>query len=160
MLLTICLSFTQTVMADVKLEFVEPEKFRDIQVSGESRKRSITYIHKHLSLLFESIAKDYIDDTQHLTIKVTDLDLPGYIEPMYGNTNRDIRIVKDNDYYRLIFKFELKNQEGLVDKEGDEKIKGFLTSRHHQLSQRGNTSVNYFKADINDWFKKTIDSKK
>ena len=148
------IGFSQSAAAAVEVKFVEPEKFRDIELSGFSKKRSIEHVQKDLTKIFKEIAKDYVGEKEKLSIEVTNIDLAGYIDYMSGDANRDIRVVRNSDIYKLYFRFESKNESGDTTKQGEKKIREFLTHKPSRLikNSKGNT-VNYFEDDLKKWFK-------
>ncbi|TQV87484.1 DUF3016 domain-containing protein [Aliikangiella coralliicola] len=148
------IGFSQSAAAGVEVKFVEPDKFRDIDLSGFSKKRSIEHVQKDLTKLFQELAKDYVGEKENLSIEVTNIDLAGYIDYMRGDGNRDIRIVRNTDIYKLYFRFESKNEAGATTKQGEKKIREFLTHRPSRLIKNSHGStVNYFEDDIKKWFK-------
>lgn len=147
---------SSSAAAGTQVTLVEPKKFSDYALSGQSKKNSIKTINKQFNVMFADIAKDIISEDEQLTIEITDLNLAGYIEYFFGNQNREMRILKDPDHYRLEFKYELKSSDGTVKRSGEARIKEFV---HHNPRVKSNykySHVGYMKDDLESWFKKTL----
>lgn len=142
----------QLVSAKVEVKFNQPEKFRDILVTGSTKNKSIEIVHKELNRLFEELSEGYLSEQQTLLIDVTDIDLAGDIEYMVGPNHEDIRIIRYSDNYRLSFNYEVKNEKGEIKLKGEKEIKNFVSEGI--VNRLGNTnSVSHYERELKKWFK-------
>jgi len=156
--LIMTLGFVGTSSATVKVALIEGKKFTDYEVSGQSRKRSLTTIEKDLNKLFTKLSEDYLKDGRTLEIDVTNLDLPGYIHYNMGYTSQDIRIVRSPTYFKVYFNYRIKTPDGKILTEGEHKLREFLdlssASQRRKYNKRGN--VSYYESPLKNWFKETF----
>ncbi len=145
---------SQSVIAKTEVKFSEPEKFRDVLVTGNSKARSLKLVNQDLNALFEQLSKDYISENETLSIEVTEIDLAGDIEPMVGPHHEDLRIIRDSDYYRLSFNFEVRNESGEIMQKGEKEIKNFVSQGISNRFSNDNT-VSHFEKDLKKWFKES-----
>ncbi len=151
-IVSILFLFSESVTAKIELQLIKPEKFRDIDVADKSEKYSISEARRDAIALFEAAAKDYLGEGDTLLIEVLDIDIAGRIDHMLRAGNNEIRVIRDNDLYRLKFRFKLKNKSGEITKEGEKYIHEFLKlSRKRYLGQVGN-SLSYMKQPLDKWF--------
>ena len=147
----VVLGVSFTAAANVELKFVEPKKFHDIDVSGMSKNSGIDTVHKQLNELILEVTAGVIDKSDTLVIEVTDMDLAGDMEYFFGPDRRDIRIVRDQERYRLEFSYQLKSSSGEIKKSGEIKIKEFL--HHRPVINKSNRyqMISYMRDDIEKW---------
>ncbi|MCW8878917.1 MAG: DUF3016 domain-containing protein [Kangiellaceae bacterium] len=148
----VVLGFSQSAVASVEIKMIEPKKFRDVELSGKTKQRSIDTVKKDLKKLFTTVSKPYVGEKETLLIEVLDIDLPGYMDYVRGEGNRDIRIVKDNEPYRLKFRYQTKDSQGNVVKSGEKLIKQFMTRFPLRIKQNRTGTVIYFEEDLEKWF--------
>jgi len=155
MLLGVTVLFSTSVLAKVEVNLIEPRKFTDIELSGESIKRSIKHLERDINRLFAELSPQYLKQGNNLKIDVTNIDLPGYIDYIYYDA-RTMRIIKDLDPYRLYFSYELTAEDGSVIKSGEKKIKGFFLKIPRNLSNRRAGNFSYYEEEIKDWLAQDI----
>ena len=146
------LGFSQSAVGAVEIKLIEPKKFRDIELSGKTKKRSIETVKKDLNKLFAVVSKSYVKDEETLMVEVLDVDLPGYLDFTRGHGSQDIRIVKDLEPYRLKFRYQTKDAQGNVVKSGEKQIKEFLTKMPLQIQRSRSGTVVYFEKELEKWF--------
>lgn len=140
--------------ATAEVEWIEPEKYRDIRPGNDTRKHFHNRVFKQLGEHFADLAEQ-LPEGQTLKIKVTDVDLAGDVH--FGGINQ-VRIVKRIFSPRIEFSYQLldaQNQE-LVASEINLKDLGFLDNRL-KLRYR-NRSFGYEKQMLDDWFSDTFTS--
>lgn len=145
---------SESVAANIQIKLVKPEKFRDIDIAGYSQKKTISIVEKELHQLFSQISKEYINQDQKLSIEVLDVDLAGYIEYFWGSTNREIRLIRDNDRYRMKFRFELKDSNNKVLQSGEKSIQRFANLRQGRMTKGHNERFVHFEKILKHWFEK------
>lgn len=151
-LVLVVLGFSQSAAASVEIKMIEPKKFRDVELSGKTKQRSIEAVKKDLNKLFTDVSKSYVGEKETLLIEVLDIDLPGYLDYTRGQGHSDIRIVKDLDPYRIKFRYQTKDASGNVVKSGEKLIKQFLTRAPHHLQRNRRGTVVYFEKELEKWF--------
>jgi len=150
------LTVSQTAAAKVEIKLQEPEKFRDIEVSNHTKKRSIDSLTKDMTKLFERLAGRHLSDKQNLVVEITEVDLAGRVEHMVGPNHDDLRVVRDNDYFKLYFNYKLLSQDGSVIKQGKAKLKNFLSHTPDMRRKSNRTTADHFERELNKWFNKEL----
>ena len=150
------LSLSQSAAASIKVELIEPQKFRDIDVANVNRKHGYERVRVQLEKFFNGVYGDNISDSEQLVIQVTDLDLAGYMKHFVGSSGRQMRILKDLDRFRLAYNYQLKSESGEVLKQGENHIKNNLRSRTSRIQKSRYQTVSYFQPDLDIWFKQTF----
>jgi hypothetical protein len=112
----------QESRATAHVEFIKPEKFRDIRLSGMTDARSAETLHYELQRHLNQLARDLLRPGQRLEMAFTDIDLAGEFEPWHGPTN-DYRFVRSVYPPRVVFKFRLTDADGKVVNEGTRDIR-------------------------------------
>lgn len=141
--------------ADVEITWENPEKFRDVQPTMQSRAkfRAQTFerIEKYMNKLAEGLPEG-----QTLSMTVTNLDLAGKVWPSsfvgLGSGGSEVRLIKSVDIPRITFSYSLKDADGTVLQEAEEvKLKdmGFQT-RHNPFFK--SESLRYEKNMLRSWF--------
>ena len=91
-----------SLAADVKVNWINPDKYRDIHAGEESRKRfkenTFSALEAHLLKLAEALP-----ESQTLKIDVTDVDLAGSV---HHGGSRQIRLIKDIYFPRITLSFQ------------------------------------------------------
>ncbi|WP_196137933.1 DUF3016 domain-containing protein [Aliikangiella sp. G2MR2-5] len=144
---------TTAQASELNIELIEAKGFTDIYVSGKSKKRSIEQIGKEVNALFSEVMNPLLDEGIGVDIKIINIDLPGYIDYMRGDGNRDIRIIKDMSIYKMKFKFRLTSDSGELITEGEYSIKEFLDGRATRIGINKYSSIYYFKPHLEKWIK-------
>lgn len=142
--------------ADIEVKFIEPKKFRDVDLSGFNKSKSIETVKAQMQRLFNDVAEETIDKSNKLVIEVTNIDLAGRIDYFFGPDRRDIRVIKNNDFYRLEFNYRLEDKSGNVSKQGQAEIKEFLRHSPKKIRYGKYETVSYMRSDILDWMKKSL----
>lgn len=118
------------VVAEVKVqvEFLQPEKFTDV---NERQFKSAPEKNQNLKALktwLEKRAASQLADGQQLQLSFQDIDLAGAFEPWQGPQFQDVRFLKDIYPPRVQFHFKLSQADGSVISEGDRELRdlGYL----------------------------------
>ncbi len=143
---------TTVFAASLEINWIEPDKYRDIDPGNSSKKR----FHKRV---FETLENQFIDQANKLPegyqmkISVTDIDLAGDIR--FATADR-IRIVKDIYFPSMHFSYELldKEQKSLAAAEIEIKDMGFLQGI--SSVSRKNDFLYYERKMTDDWFNETF----
>ena len=140
--------------AEVDITWQNPEKFRDVKPSNESRKRYRERVFAQLDEYLLELA-ERLPDEHKLLITVNDLDLAGEVWPAsfagLGHSMSDVRVIKSIDIPRMSFQYKLVNQSGEVVQEADVKLKdmSFQNRANHFFNSE---SLRYEKNMLLEWF--------
>ena len=139
--------------AEVKVTYIESDKFADLPFSPWDRENVLERITEHFNKLGERLPQG-----QDLTIDVIDIDLAGREYPV-PRSGRDLRVMKGMaDWPTMDLRYSL-TQDGKVLKEGKAKLSDMS---YMQRIDRASDSdpLRYEKRMIDDWFDKNIAGKK
>ncbi|MCP4413655.1 MAG: DUF3016 domain-containing protein [Gammaproteobacteria bacterium] len=151
--LLFCFTILPTAFAaTVEINWIEPDKYRDIDSGNSNKKR----FHKRV---FETLEKQFKDQVTKLPedykmkISVTDVDLAGDVRFATGD---GIRLIKKIYFPRMHLTYELldKEQKSLAAAEIKINDMGFLQSI--RSVSRKNVFLYYERKMIGDWFNKTF----
>lgn len=154
--LSLCLIMTMTTWAaDVKIEWTDPEKYRDIRGGDENQNRFQERVIKALTEHFENAAAETLPAEQTLDLKITDVDLAGDVDYFFFRFSRSVRVMRDVHFPSIEFNYVLKDENGNILKSGEENIKdmGYLFSGKFHLND---PPFDYEKRMIDDWFRKNF----
>lgn len=154
------------VKSPVTIEWVKPEKFRDVRHPNISRAKYRDSVFKELESHFVDLAEN-LPEGYNLALKVTNLDMAGEVQTGmqagisgYGYSGRtgfqEYRIVRQIDIPRMTISYELSNAKGEVIQAEDEvKVKdvGFLNRYTVRFK---NKPLRYEKTMLTRWFKNTF----
>jgi hypothetical protein len=144
-----CLLSTSAALADVKVTYIEPDKYADMPFEPGGRENVLKDLSEHFQKLGKQLPPD-----QNLTIEVLDIDLAGHIRPGI-RSGRDIRIVKGGaDWPRMRLRYSL-DAGGRVIASGDADLSDMMYQQRLNRYSDGDT-LRYEKQMIDDWFRQTI----
>ncbi len=103
----------------VSVEFVQPERFSDVQESGYTSGSSRDRLLSDLRDWLVREAPRYLPDGAWLTLRVTDVDDAGRIRIIRG---REIRVVSEMFPARVDFTWSLRDARGNPLKSGSERL--------------------------------------
>ncbi|WP_068546979.1 DUF3016 domain-containing protein [Thalassotalea crassostreae] len=143
--------------AQVEVVWQSADNYRDIKSANEKTSKFQEKVFKELEQHFSELANK-LDQKQTLKITVHDVDLAGDIRYMVGPNNETMRIVRDIDFPKMKFDYQLLDASKNSVKKGSADIKdmGFMTGIKKSLA---NDSFHYEKNMIDDWFYSTFDVK-
>ena len=155
----------KTSESNVSIEWIDPQKFRDVQHPTTSRKRYRESVFLELETFFATLGEE-LPLGYRLHLNVTDLDMAGAVQTpeMAGLNNfsnqgrfgmQDYRIMRDIDIPRMTFSYEYLDDKGQVVKQEEVDLKDMsYLSRGSSFNK--NTSLHYEKVMISRWFKDTF----
>lgn len=106
----------------VEVSFVNPENFAD---AADGQRGSDFGREANLQELKEYIqrrAEDRLAAGQQLSVRITDVDFAGEVEPWRTPRMGDARLVKDVYPPRIVLEFKLTDATGAVIKEGSRRL--------------------------------------
>lgn len=137
-------------LAEVKVRFVEPDRFTDIgQYGAGSPDATLSALRKYLVWAGEQ----FLVSGQTLTIDVLNIDLAGAVEP-WRTRLYDVRIMRDVTPPRIKLRWVL-SQRGKPVRSGEQ----LLTDINYQMNVSARSSGDryaYEKALLADWLRATF----
>ena len=128
----------------VKVSFVNPEKFTDVD-RGYERDVSLAELQR----AFEKFAGRYLSEGDQLFVEVHDVDLAGQIE-LTRSAARDLRHLRDAAPPRLNFKYTLA-RAGQASLSGDIQLTD-LSYLYNVRCRTGDKPLCWETRMIEDWF--------
>ncbi|MFD2641906.1 DUF3016 domain-containing protein [Pseudomonas japonica] len=154
-LATVCLlattSMAQAASANVQVNFIHPEKFRDASLRGDGYQRGADeQVMKQLRVYLETLGSRYLSTGQSLRVDIRDIDLAGHYEPWQSNAS-SVRFMRDITWPSIDLHYSLLEQ-GQVVKQADTRVDDkFYLQRAGRLGS--SDSLWSEKAMLNDWFR-------
>ncbi|REL28382.1 DUF3016 domain-containing protein [Thalassotalea euphylliae] len=144
-------SLTTANAGTVSVEWTNPDDYRDIRPTNESRKRFKERTFKDLEQFVTKLAAE-LPQGYELKLNVTNLDLAGNVE--FGRTQQ-IRIVRQIHFPSIEFDYQLidGNSQAVASEQVSLKDMNFL---HHIKSNLLSKSLGYEKRMLKEWFNKTF----
>jgi hypothetical protein len=113
--------------AKAEIAWVQPDEFRDIDREWNSSKRDQEIVLNQLEKMFTDVVQRRFPDDHTVSLRFTDVDLEGEFEPILRSAaHQEIRVVKDLYPARLEFSYTIKDANGTVVREGDERLRSSM----------------------------------
>lgn len=96
---------------ELKIDWVNPEKFTDIAVADQSTASAVDIVTKEFVNIFRRLTKQ-LPEGYVLEVSVTDIDLAGTVK--ISNLGGFARVVKSNEFPAIIFQYMLKDADKKV----------------------------------------------
>lgn len=143
------------VSADVQIEWIEPERYRDVRGAEVNQKRFQDQVIAALTAHFEEAAEQYLPPDQNLLLSIMDVDLAGDVEYFFFRFPFGIRVMRNVYFPAIEFNYELTDADGEVLQSGQANIKdmGYLYSGRIYIDD---PPLDYEKRMIDDWFRDTF----
>lgn len=142
---------SQAPRPPVIVEYIQPEKFTDISSSqyGPPNSSYLDQLSKHIA----KQALSYLAAGQSLTISILDIDMAGAFEP-WNTPGQDIRMIKHIYPPRIALRYQLRDAEGKVLKDGEAQLSNptYLMN----LSPNSMDSVRHEKTLMDDWLRRSF----
>ncbi len=142
----------QTSAANVDVEWVNPEKFRDMEPSSGSKNRYQKRVMKNFDKYFLSLA-ERLPENYQLKIRITDVDLSGRVT--YENVQH-IRIIREAYFPKMDLSYELLDTDKSLISSGEAKLKDMKYLVGSVSIRYRNESLGYEKKMLKKWFNKTF----
>ena len=140
------LALSAAAQADVKVDFVNPEKFTDIKDNNGFRQMEVLKdIEAHL---IERAGKSL--PGRDVRIHVTDVDLAGEVEP-FGRRAEWLRVMRTVTLPSIAFSYEV-SEGGKVVQQGEVRLRDMNYQDGFNSYSSGDT-LRYEKRMIDRWFK-------
>jgi hypothetical protein len=139
---------------ELKLDWKDPESFRDADYYYNGGKKSKEIVMNSLDRFFTKEAKNRLPEASTLEMTIIELDLAGDFEPWNMPHNQDVRVIKRLYPALIEFEYRYLDANGGVISEGTEK----LVDRNVPSSLRARTLGNhenypFVKSLIRDWIR-------
>ena len=141
--------------AQVEINWENPEKYRDVRPTMESRIKFREHTFEQLHEYIQELAAQLPDD-QKLVLNMTDLDLAGQVWPAsfvgFGPSTSDVRVIKHVDIPRMSFSYKLLDATGDLIQQGDVDLKdmSFMDRANRFFTSE---NLRYEKNMLKSWFK-------
>ena len=127
--------------------------YTDIEATIGVQSKFEQYLFTQLTQELGKLANKHLTEGQQLDLTVTNVDLAGDVQPTFGASVDDIRVVTDLYPPKLDFEYTL-SQNGKVIASGTEKLRNM--SYLSDLQPLNNDTFRYEQKLLTEWFKKTI----
>lgn len=138
--------------AEVKINFIEPDKFVDIGRTQWDRDDAM----RGLTRVFEALAKKYVPQGQDVLFEVTDVDLAGTERPSFRH--QDLRIVRSIDWPAISFRYTVKEGDKTV-AQGQDRLADLDFQHRIGVNSYSAESYPYERRMLEDWFRAKFGTK-
>ncbi len=135
---------------DVSIDFGSPSGYTDIEIEGYSGDREQRIVLEAIRSEMEDQARLYLPIEYALEVRVDDIDLAGYYEPMYPKYDR-VRIMRATYPPRFDFRFAVREAEGGVLLEGERSLADLNFLWRLDLPSRKQETAYYVRSLLKDW---------
>lgn len=145
--------------AELNLEFHEPERFTDIEPGTESRERFRQRTLDGLEEVFAELAETLPDD-QVLNIRVTDVNLSGYVDQIQRDGGlQQLRVVRQSQTPTMNLEYSLVDADGNILQEGEERLRGRGVAEQIRRGSRADSEMLRQEREmITRWFNRTFET--
>lgn len=133
----------------VRVEFVQPERYFDAGRYGIERERNLQALARHFSTQGERC----LQPGQHLEVRVLGLDLAGRDE-WWHRAGHDLRVMRDITWPRLELEFVWRAADGTVLDSGRERLADMSYLHRSAWVRHDAEPLPYEKAMLRDWFER------
>ncbi|HET8817006.1 MAG TPA: DUF3016 domain-containing protein [Pseudidiomarina sp.] len=156
--ISLALISSTALAATAKVEFKNPDDYRDIEAVNERQSSFQEQLFAGLTEHFEMLAAK-LPEGNTLSITVTDLDITGRVEPTYGQGGAAyMRIVDRIDYPRIEFNYQYSDSSGAVLSEESVNLRDLGAHQTMRAAKEsGRDELYYEKELLNDWFRDTFE---
>ena len=138
---------------NVRITFIQPERFSDFQIQGRQENVSAGIFRDQVSAYLSPIvAKRFPGDT--LTLKFTDIDLAGRIDPSKTRKLSNVRIDRNiASPLRLYFDYTLTDSNGKILDSGSKSLvdADYLYRYNYYPNSTKSQTLFYEMATLNRW---------
>ncbi|OIQ47536.1 MAG: hypothetical protein BM565_06005 [Gammaproteobacteria bacterium MedPE] len=137
----------------VSIDWIKPEKFRDVDSANSNKKRYRARVIKDLESYMQQQLPKFLNTGESITLKIYDLDLAGDIRPMMGAGN-DIRVVKSIYPPMIDIEYALVDQQGKVIKGQRKRFRDIAFNMGSPMTS--SKSLGYEKAMLKKWMRNEL----
>jgi hypothetical protein len=130
--------------ADVRVRFVNPERYTDAESSAGGRAGTLAEFRAYL----ETLGSRYLAPGQAMSIDILDIDLAGQYQPR--GRGSEVRVLRDVTPPRITLRYTLSGK-GRGTRSGED----VLSDINYQAGGRSPVGqFGYEKSLLNDWFRR------
>ncbi|MDA0345781.1 MAG: DUF3016 domain-containing protein [Verrucomicrobia bacterium] len=144
LLLGILIFISQTLSAEVILNFGDPEEFKDFEYAQTRRTISTEFFSKEIIRELQRSLEKSFSEGAVLTLDFQDIDLAGHFEPWQPTPLDDVRIFKDRYPPSAQFSYRLVDKNGVVLAEGNKELR-YLGFQDGGSRRTGATDTFYYE---------------
>lgn len=139
------------MQGEIKVSYINPEKYIDIMDSDSTKSRSIDSFKSTMEGFFKEAAQQHIKSGHQLKLDIINVDRAGDMRYDIAPDMRDMRILRDVVRVRIELSYTLLDENQNVIKQGNENLKEFYNL--NSISQRkfNNEKLYYEKKLLGDW---------
>ncbi len=139
------------MQGEIKVSYINPEKYIDIMDSDSTKSRSIDSFKSAMEGFFQEAAQQHVKPGHQLKLDITNVDRAGDMRYDIAPDMRDMRILRDVVRVRIELSYTLLDENQNVIKQGSENLKEFYNL--NSISQRkfNNEKLYYEKKLLSDW---------
>lgn len=136
------------------VHFLEPDKYRDVNLSGSSTDRMRSHALSLLEEYLQQLADANLPAKQTLVIDIRDIDMAGEYEPWRAPMLNNTRFIRDQYPPRIKLHYLWRDQDGNVLAEKDETVTDITFLQLPDRRFLDNDSLRYEKTTLRRWFEK------
>ena len=139
---------------NIRIDFVHPERFTDFRIQNLSEFESARIFSDEVSrYLSPIVARCFPNST--LSLRFTDIDLTGRLEPWHGPGFSNIRFIRDDTGpLRLYFDYQLTDSQGKLIASGMKRLVDVDVQRRFMIFSNtsfGSDRLFYEKLELRSW---------
>lgn len=142
----------------LQVDFVEPERYTDLSLSGRTTERIQTYILGELERYLKDLAVRSLPPSHTLHLTVFDLDMAGEYEPWRVPDLTNTRFIRDVYRPRIDLSYVWRDERGVVLAEQREQISDLAYLMLADPYYTHNDPLRYEKAMLRRWFEERFGS--
>ncbi|MGH9893272.1 MAG: DUF3016 domain-containing protein [bacterium] len=151
-LATIAAAFAPVSRAGVTVQFIEPEKFADLSLSGSTTAGIQRHIMDELTNYLKYLGDHYLLPNHEVDVAFLDIDMGGEYEPWRTRDLTQTRFVREVYVPRMDLRYVWRDAEGKVLADTRERVSDL---NYLMLADPGyvyNDPLRYEKAMLRRWF--------
>lgn len=138
------------------INFVEPEKYTDVGLSGSSSPKTRRYVLTTLEHYLHQLADHRLPERHTLKIDFYDIDMAGEYEPWRAPMLNNTRFIRDIYRPQIKLHYQWRDAQGNVLAEGDETVSDPVYLQHADPGYLNNDPLRYEKTLLKRWFEKKM----
>lgn len=136
----------------VRVDFVEPERYTDLSLSGSSTERIQMHVLEELKGYLQDLAARSLPPSHTLHVTVYDLDMAGEYEPWRVPNLTNTRFIRDVYRPRIDLRYVWRDEHGRVLAERREQVSDLNYLMLADPYYTYNDPLRYEKAMLRRWF--------
>lgn len=139
--------------APVTIQFVEPERYRDVRIDGNENP---SFFGNVMTPFLEKKMGELLPEGFSLEINYTQIDLAGDFEPWRGVDFQDVRVMREIYVPRLEFTYTLVDDQGELIKEGKSRLVDLNYLENRNPLRAENDVLYHEKRMMERWMKREL----